>query len=47
MLRGRFRGIAGTKMLERLILSGCEGQINVKPMVPRACKTARVSVLSA
>jgi hypothetical protein len=47
MLRGRFRVIADTKTRERLILAGCGVQINVKPMVPRACKTGRVSVLSA
>jgi len=46
MLRGRFRGISETKMLECMTLLGRDVQIVVKP-VSRSRKTGHVSVLFA
>ncbi len=46
MLRGRFRGISETKMLECLTLLGRDVQIVVKP-VSRSRKTGHMSVLFA
>ena len=46
MLRGRFRGISQTKMLECMTLLGRDVQIVVKP-VSRSRKTGHVSVLFA
>lgn len=43
MLRGRFRGISETKMLECMTLLGRDVQIIVKP-VSRSRKTGHVSV---
>ena len=44
MLRGRFRGISESKMLECLTLLGRDVQIVVKT-ASRSCKTGQVSVL--
>jgi len=46
LLRGRFRGISETKMLECMTLLGRDVQIVVKP-VSRSRKTGHVSVLFA
>lgn len=46
MLRGRFRGISETKMLECMTLLGRDVQIVVKP-ISRSRKTGHVSVLFA
>jgi predicted XRE-type DNA-binding protein len=46
MLRGRFRGISETKMLECLTLLGSDVQIVVKP-VSRSRKTGHMSVVFA
>ena len=46
MLRGRFRGISETKMLECLTLLGRDVQIVVRP-VSRSRKTGHMSVLFA
>ncbi|MHB8845335.1 MAG: helix-turn-helix domain-containing protein [Nitrospirota bacterium] len=46
MLRGRFRGISETKMLECMTLLGRDVQIVVKP-VSRSRKTGHVSVIFA
>ncbi len=46
MLRGRFRGISETKMLECMTLLGRDVQIVVKP-ASRSRKTGHVSVLFA
>lgn len=46
MLRGRFRGISETKMLECLTLLGRDVQIVVKP-ISRSRKTGHMSVLFA
>ncbi len=46
MLRGRFRGISETRMLECLILLGRDVQIVVKP-ASRPSKTGHMSVIFA
>ena len=46
LLRGRFRGISETKMLECMTLLGRDVQIVVKP-ASRSRKTGQVSVLFA
>ena len=46
MLRGRFRGISESKMIECMTLLGRDVQIVVKP-VSRSRKTGHVSVLFA